>query len=76
MNSISDERQFLHDIASPVGTALLMLELISRKLTQQTTYGVKTPDAEQIRVVVESLEKVRDLITERRAYLSEKFANE
>lgn len=61
------ERQFLHDLASPLGTAMLLTEIIKediQKGIQNVAEGV-----ENLESIYKALEKIKFLIHERREIL-------
>ena len=66
---IKEERKFLHDISSPVGTALFILDSI---LDPNQRVVMNPGDLKQLKNAYESLLKTKDMIQERRRILIEK----
>jgi hypothetical protein len=69
---VMEERKFLHDIASPVGTLMFVAEAVGDLLKEKGAIG---PDEEeQLKVLQSQLERMRDMIVERRKTLHERSA--
>ena len=72
MNEIprdTGERSFLHDLASPIGTAIFLLDVIIEEMQERS--GGIPDELPRIEQTYAALEKVRELLAERRAYLIE-----
>ena len=63
----SDERKFLHDIASPVGTALFVVDMVLDSMGSRS--DVSAEELTQIKQVYEMLEKIKKTIEQRREVL-------
>jgi hypothetical protein len=69
---VMEERKFLHDVSSPVGTLMFVVEAVCNSLNER---GVATPeDQEQLTQLRKQLDRVRDMIVERRKALHERSA--
>jgi hypothetical protein len=66
-HSGSDERAFLHDIASTIGTALFLADALMDALANQP--GINPNDLGQLAQINQSLEKTKQLLAERRNIL-------
>lgn len=64
---INDERKFLHDISSPVGTALLLIDMIAEGLQEKLPSDAN--EIQQIAQAAESLDKLKKMIVSRREIL-------
>lgn len=62
-----DERQFLHDIAGPIGTAMFLLDATLD--TTQNRVDADPDEIAQLGQVYQALEKVKKLLQERREVL-------
>lgn len=60
----SSEREFLHNLASPIGAAVFLTEAILDGM--QSRSGVDPDDLLQIRHIYEALEQVKKLLQQRR----------
>jgi hypothetical protein len=63
----SDEREFLHDIASPIGTAILLGDSLLEDFQNRST--TDPDDLTRLVGIFQSLEKIQGLLEERRATL-------
>jgi hypothetical protein len=61
MSHKSAERQFLHDIASPIGTAIFQTDMLLEE-----TSGKNRENQEQIGTIMTALLTVKSLLEERR----------
>lgn len=61
-----DERKFLHDIASPIGTALFLLDAIVEVSQSQ---ALSAEDLELVKKAFDSLIRVKELLHDRRSTL-------
>jgi len=69
---VMEERKFLHDVSSPVGTLMFLAEALGDALRER---GVATAeDEEQLGILHKQLERVREMIVERRKTLHERSA--
>ena len=69
---VMEERKFLHDVSSPVGTLMFVVEAVADSLNER---GVATPeDQEQLGQFRKQLDRVREMIVERRKTLHERSA--
>jgi len=60
----TDENKFLHDLASPLGTAMLLLDSMLESMESRPTSDRN--DLEQLRVICRSMENLKKLLEERR----------
>lgn len=65
--SESDEREFLHDLASPLGTATYIAEAVLDSLDERTVK--EFPELEQLQQLHEALQKMKSKLNERREVL-------
>lgn len=63
----TDERKFLHDVAGPLSTAMLLLYIFLESLQKKA--DTSSEELLQIRQVSDSLEKIKKLLEERREIL-------
>ncbi len=63
----SDERKFLHDLASPVGAALFLVDIVIDGL--QSRPDIDSKELRRTGEVYQSLEKVKLMLHERREIL-------
>lgn len=63
----SDERKFLHDIASPLGTAMFLMDVLLDSLRDRA--AVNPDELEQATQVCQALEKARQMLKDRRQAL-------
>lgn len=63
----SDERAFLHDLASPIGAALFLADMILDGM--QSRPGVDQDELQQVLKLHQSLERVKKCLAERREIL-------
>ena len=66
-NDGSDERTFLHDLATPLGTAILLADSILEDF--QSRQGVDPDDLMRVAEIYKSLEKLSAYIKSRRETL-------
>ena len=69
MSAENSERKFLHDISSPLGTALLLSDSLAETVQPGTALTEESVD--QIKTVLHELERVRTIIQKRREFLIE-----
>ena len=62
-----DERKFLHDIASPLGTAIFVMDSLLDGI--QSRAGGNKDDLDQACQVYEALEKIKKMLQDRREIL-------
>lgn len=62
-----DERKFLHDIASPIGTALFLID--GAIDTFKAIEGIPPDDLAQLQLILDSLMRVKDMMQARRKVL-------
>ncbi len=71
MNNIPEkknpERKFLHDLATPLGTAMLLTDIILEDI--QTRADIDPEDVMKLGDIYKALEKIKSLIYERREIL-------
>lgn len=60
----ASERKFLHDIATPLATAIFILETLKEDLV--IAHGKDSPVVEMLGELEKAMAKSRDLLTERR----------
>jgi hypothetical protein len=68
-----EERQFLHDIASPLGTAMFLVDAVLEDLTSKPN-----PDADevaQMNAIYQALQSIQKLLQERREILIRNGSN-
>ena len=63
----SDEREFLHDIAGPLGTAIFVLDGLLDDV--QSRPGANSDDIVQLTEIYTALEKLKTYLQERREIL-------
>lgn len=63
----SDEREFLHDLATPISTALFLADCVLDRL--QSRSDVDQEDRAELTKIYEALEKVTQLLEKRREVL-------
>ncbi len=61
MNKESPEKKFIHDLGTPLSTALLLMEVLLES----------SPEQEKMSKVMDSLNKLRVLVEQRRSELLE-----
>jgi len=67
---VMEERKFLHDVSSPIGTLMFVVEAVADSMNER---GVATPeDQEQLAQLRKQLDRVRDMLVERRKTLHER----
>ena len=66
-SSKSPERQFLHDIATPLGTAMFLLDILQEKMSAR---GPGDEDLEHLNGAIEALQKLKQHIVQRRQALT------
>lgn len=64
-----DERKFLHDLASPLGTAVFIMDALTE------TFSGSADEKVMISQAQEALDKVQKLLQERRVFLVKKGPN-
>ena len=67
MAGLSEERSFLHDIASPLGTAMFLVDALLEDLESKPS-----PDADglaQVRAIYQALQSIQKLLQARREIL-------
>lgn len=69
----NDERQFLHDLATPIGTALFLSDSLRDNL--ESNNSVDAESLQQIKLIYESLNKVSGLLHARRDALIKRGAS-
>ena len=69
MTNQSEERKFLHDIASPVGTGLFMMDGMLERMSQEP--GTDPKLLAQLKRIYETFDKMRLMIQDRRSVLIE-----
>lgn len=62
-----DERKFLHDLANPLSTALFLVDVVLESF--QIHPDLNQDELHQLRQLFESLDKVKNLIQDRREFL-------
>lgn len=65
-NDIAEQRQFLHDLSSPLSTAIFIVDMLREDLQALPEAGTLAPSLEQLN---STLEKLRKMIEDRRAAL-------
>lgn len=63
----SDEREFLHDLASPIGTAIFLVDAALDNM--QSRADANSDDVMQLVDAYQALEKVKKILQERREIL-------
>jgi len=63
----TSERKFLHDLSSPLATALFLADVLAENLPAGST--LSTEDAQQLKTLLAELERVKTLIQKRRETL-------
>jgi hypothetical protein len=63
----SDERTFLHDLASPLGTAMFLTDSVLDGV--QSRPGVDPDELMQLGQIFEALEKMKKMLQDRREIL-------
>lgn len=63
----SDEREFLHELASPLGTAIFVIDAVID--TVQSRPGVDPDELIQLAEIFQALEKMKKLLQGRREVL-------
>ncbi len=64
--SAKEERVFLHDISTPIGTSTLIVDLL---LSRMKELGNMDDEVAQLEILLRSLERVKSLILDRRKVL-------
>jgi hypothetical protein len=67
MEQLLTEQDFLHDIASPIGLALMTIEVILENL--QSIQSTPPEDLKQMETTLQALLRASELIAERRQVL-------
>jgi len=67
----NSERQFLHDLATPLTTAFFILDVVSVELKKETTPHPLAEIDEKLTKVRIALEKIKTLLQNRRQFLIE-----
>jgi len=62
-----EERKFLHDIASPVGTAIFVTDILLDSMKERP--DVNAEELTQVKQIADLLENVKKMIEARRAVL-------
>ena len=66
---VKEERAFLHDIATPVGTVTLLVDMLTERLHE---LGNLDDEVKQLNVLQKSIERLNILIQDRRKILIER----
>ena len=75
--STESERKFLHDISGALATAMLLMGSVSEDLTGESTPAQVTPDLLlQISKTCNALEKMKNLIVDRRTVIQSNESQE
>jgi hypothetical protein len=64
-----DEKQFVHDLASPLATALLLTESLKDRLISAQDLAERETWIEHLKIVVAALERCRLQVENRRAVI-------
>lgn len=67
MSDPKSERKFLHDISSPLGTALFISDVLAESLTVGSPLSEE--DLQQIKTILSELDRVKNMIQKRREIL-------
>lgn len=69
----TDEKKFLHDLANPVSTALFLVDVVLESF--QNRPDLNQDELLQLQEICHSLDKVKDLIQDRREFLEKRGAS-
>lgn len=62
-----EERKFLHDIASPIGTAIFVVDMLLESM--QGNSNVNSEELTQVKQIADLMENIKKMIEARRAVL-------
>jgi hypothetical protein len=63
----NEERKFLHDLATPLGTAILLADMILQNSKKKPQ--VSAEEIEQMEMIANALDKIQIKLKERRQHL-------
>lgn len=69
MHRDDKEREFIHKLSTPIGTALFLLEAVLESV-KSSSFDAREGEA-QMRTALGAIERAKDIINERRADLQE-----